>query len=140
MRFHRLPQEFEDRSTLLCACGDGGPDPLAPAAAGFAACALRDPAVDHDEADRLFRQVVCRFDARCGDELEVGLAMLVEAFGQVLSVLAWRRADSRHANHLRASRFQAACESGLTEVLASFARFPSRSRQSTYGCCHSPRL
>ena len=68
MRFDRFEQEFENRSALLRTAGDGCPDAFAPAAAGFAASAWRDPPVDHDEADRLFRQIVGRFDARCGDE------------------------------------------------------------------------
>ena len=63
MRLDRFQQEIEHRSTLLRAGGDGGPDPLAPASAGFAARALRNPAIDHHEADRLFRQVVRRLDA-----------------------------------------------------------------------------
>ena len=68
MRFDRRQQEIEHRPALLRAGGYGGPDAFAPAAAGFAASAWRDPPVDHDEADRLFRQIVGRFDARCGDE------------------------------------------------------------------------
>ena len=87
MRFNRFQHELEGRSALLRAGGDGGPDTLAPATPGFATCALRDPAVDNHEADRLFRQVVCRLDARCGDETEVRLAVLMEAFSQILRVL-----------------------------------------------------
>ena len=99
MRFNRFQQELEGRSALLHAGGNGGPDALAPAAPGFAPCALRDPAVDHHETDRLFRQVVRRLDARRGDELEVRFAMLVETLGQILGVLALRQTSGREGIH-----------------------------------------
>ncbi len=63
MSMNRVQKKLEDRTTLLGVGGDDRPDPLAPAAAGFAARALRNPAVDHHEANRLFRQVIGRFDA-----------------------------------------------------------------------------
>jgi len=74
MSLDRFQQELEYRAALLGAGGDGRPDSLAPPTARFATGALCNPTVDHHESDRLFREVVCRFDARCGDELEIGRA------------------------------------------------------------------
>ena len=105
MRLDRFQQELEHRSALLRAGGDGGPDALAPAAARFAARALRNPAVDHHETNLLFRQIVRRLDARRGNEAEVRLAVLVKPFGQVLSVLALGHTSGRRAKDLRSGSF-----------------------------------
>ncbi len=129
MRFDRFQQELEHRSALLRARGDGGPDPLAPAAPGFATRALRNPTINHHEANRLLRQIVRRLDARRGDEPKVGIAVLVEPFGQILRVLALRNASGRHAKDFRSGRFQLFGKSGLAELLAPVdhgEQFPQR--------------
>ncbi len=58
------------------------PDPLAPALSGLASRPLRDVAVDHHEADRLFRQVVRRLDPRSGHEPEITLPIKRQPFRQ----------------------------------------------------------
>jgi hypothetical protein len=88
MSLDRLQQELERRLALLGASDDGRPDSLAPPAGRSAARALRDPAIDPREPHRLFCQVVRRFDTRFGDELAIGLAVIVEPLGRVLDVLA----------------------------------------------------
>ena len=68
--------------------GDRCPDSFAPISARFAASALRDPAVDHHESNRLFRQIVRRYQANAqaleksgvsaviSEEAEVSVALL----------------------------------------------------------------
>ena len=53
-----LMREFKDAALLLAADGSRGPDGFAPLASAFAACALGDLAIEHNKADRLFRQVL----------------------------------------------------------------------------------
>ena len=79
-----MAKELEYVEATLRAGGDGCPDSFAPISARFAASALRDAAVDHDESNRLFRQIVRRLDARRGDEAEVTIAVLQETVGHVL--------------------------------------------------------
>jgi zinc protease len=67
----------------LGAGGGGGPDALAPAAAALAARALGHVAILDHEADGLLGQVVRGFDARRGDEAEVGRPVSAESVGQV---------------------------------------------------------
>lgn len=45
------------------------------AVSGFAGCAPRNRAVDHDEANRLFRRIIRGLNARRGDKPEAGLAL-----------------------------------------------------------------
>jgi len=104
MRLDRFQQEVEHRSALLRAGGDRGP--------GFALRAQRDPAV------RPFRQVVRRIDARRRNGPEVGLPVLVEPFGQVLGVLAFRNVGGRCTKDLGASGLQPLGEPSLAELLA----------------------
>ena len=80
-------KEGEDASAGLGAGGDRGPDAFEPALAGVAARALCDLAVDDDETDRLFGEIVCGFEAWGGDEAEITFAVLVKAFGEVSSFL-----------------------------------------------------
>ena len=119
MRLDRLQQELEGRSALLRAGGDVGPNVFAPAAPGFAPRALRNPAVDNCEADRLFRQVVRRFDARRGNESKVRSAVLVLPSSQVLGVLDLRNAGGRHTKDLVAGRFQLLGKPDLAELVAT---------------------
>ena len=62
MSLYRVEQELKDLATLLGAGGDRRPDPFAPPAAFLASRPLRDVPVDHDEANRLFCQVIRRVD------------------------------------------------------------------------------
>ena len=81
----RLAKELEYVEAALRAGGKRCPDSHAPISSRFATCALRDPAVDHDESNRLFRQIVRRLDARRRDEAEVTVAMPEKPVGHVLS-------------------------------------------------------
>ena len=76
---------------MLGARCDGSPDALAPTLAGLASSSLGDSTINDYEAYGLFRQVVGRFDARCGDETEISIAVLAETLGQVPRLLALRR-------------------------------------------------
>ena len=69
-----------------------GPYAFEPALAFFTARSLRHFAIDHDEANRLFRQVIGRLDAGSGDEAQVTFAMFTEAIGQILRFFAARDA------------------------------------------------
>ena len=84
MSLDRFQQKREDRSALLRAGGDGGPDALAPPAAGFAARALRDAAVR------------CR--PRRRTPLRRGMVPIeVHAFGKCAAVLGFQAtAATRH--------------------------------------------
>ncbi len=66
---------LEHGSLLLGACGDHRPSAFAPSLAVPTTGGLGDAPVDDHEACGLFRQMVGRFDARCGDEAEVGIAV-----------------------------------------------------------------
>ncbi len=70
-----LAKVVEHGSVLLGAGGNGSPDAFAPLSAAPASGALGDAAVDDYETYGLFRQVVGRFDARRGDEAEVGFTV-----------------------------------------------------------------
>ena len=78
-----LMKEVEDIATAAGASRQCRPDPFAPAMARFAASSLRYPTIDHHKPDCLLRKIVRRLDVRRGDELEVGLASLAKAFGQI---------------------------------------------------------
>ena len=91
MRQERLVKELECIEAALCTCGKRCPDSHAPISARFAAGALRDPAVDHDESNRLFRQIVRRLDARRRDEAEVTVAVLQKTVDHVLGFVRWWR-------------------------------------------------
>ena len=77
----RVVEELERRSALLGAGGDDGPDSLAPLSATFAAGPLSDAAIDDHKTHGLFREVVGRLDARCGDEAEIGIAVKTKTLG-----------------------------------------------------------
>ena len=87
MRLNRVRQELEHGSALPGVGGDGGPNTLAPAAAGFTPRPLGDTPVDYHKADRLLGQIVGQLDARRDDETEVCLAMLAGMCGQILSII-----------------------------------------------------
>ncbi len=88
-------KEFEHRTALLGARGDGRPDAFAPLSARRASRALGDFAVDDDKANRLFGEVIRRINSRRRDEFEVGLSVLAKALSDVLSFEArrWAFAD-----------------------------------------------
>ena len=91
VRGDRRADELVGGSTLLTAGLNHRPDAFAPALAVFAAGALCDPAMDRHKANRLFRQVVRRFDIRLGDETEVAFRVLVETVRQVFRFARLRR-------------------------------------------------
>ena len=86
-----VADELESGSSLLRAGGDHGPDALAPLAPGGAARALGDAAVDHNEAQRPFGQVIGRRDARGREEGDVSVPVFSKAFREVHRVF-----DKRH--------------------------------------------
>src|SRR5664280_2389065 len=129
MSMNRVQNKLESRTTLLGAGGDDRPNPLAPAAAGLAPRSLRNPPVDYHEADRLFRQVVGRLDARRGDEAEVRLSMLMKAFGQILGWPSGWHTSGCRLHHLLPCRLQRLLESGDRHLLAAMndsEQFPQR--------------
>src|SRR5271163_3634557 len=77
-RLDGLIQIVEHAPALLGTGGDHRPDALAPAIARGATRPLRDDAVEHHEADRLFRQVVRWLHPWRGHEPEVRLPVLGE--------------------------------------------------------------
>jgi len=79
-------QNLHGIATLLNARCKNRPDAFAAALAFRTAGALRDVPINDHEAQGLFGQVVRRLDPGCADELEVGLAMLGEAFGDRLGL------------------------------------------------------
>ena len=81
MRQYRLSKELEYIEAALRAGGDRCPDSFAPISARLAASALRDPAVDDHESNRLFRQIVGRLDGGRGDEAEVTVAVFQKSVG-----------------------------------------------------------
>ena len=80
-RGYRIAKERERRSALVFASHRDGADPLEPALPHFAASALRHPAMNRHEPDRLFRHVVRWFDSRFGDETKVAFDVQVKPLG-----------------------------------------------------------
>ena len=112
-------QEFEYGATLLRARLNDSPDAFAPAASIFTAGALRDPAMDGDKANRLFRQVVGRFDIRFGDEAEIAVRVLTETLCQIESLSTARCSACGIPDQLGTGRLQ-----GPLEVLRARIRLP----------------
>ena len=71
-----LDEVVEGGAALGGTGSDDRPDAFGPFPSTFAARPLCDVAVYRHKPDRLFGQVVGRFDARCGDELEVRATMV----------------------------------------------------------------
>jgi hypothetical protein len=92
-------QVLKLRSPLLRARRDHCPDPFAPAVPFFTPCPLRDQTVDHDEPDRLLRQIVGRLHSRGRDEPEITLTMCLEPLGQVATVVTRRHVARGTAQH-----------------------------------------
>ena len=80
---HRAVQIVKHALAMLGAGGDRGPDPFQPLAAGLTAAALGHAAVDDHKPNRLFRQIVGRLHARCGDKSQVFASMLMKSLGEV---------------------------------------------------------
>src|SRR5450631_477467 len=78
-------QKGEGTLTALRTSCHHRPNAFEPALAFVATRALRHFAIEHHEANRLFRQVVGRFDAGSCDESQVTFAVLSETLRQVLS-------------------------------------------------------
>jgi len=90
-----VDEGFVDRSALLAAGRDQGPDALAPLLAAPAAGGLGDAPVDHHEADRLLGEVVGRLDAGRGDKAEIRLTVVAKTLGDVLRFGRVRHAMGR---------------------------------------------
>ena len=75
---------------LLGAGGDGRPDAFGPLLSTLAACPLRNIAIQHDKADRLFRQIIGWLKTRRGDKSKIRDPILAEAFGHVFDGLLFR--------------------------------------------------
>jgi len=102
MGHDRCLQELEHRSALLCAGGGRCPDPLQPSLSGFTSRALGHVSVDHHKANRLFRQVVRRLDARRRQETKVTFAVFPEPLRQVLRLgRSWHLELGRAAQFVR---------------------------------------
>jgi len=83
-------KEVKDRTALLSAGGDDGPDSFAPLSTRQASCALSDLAVDDHESNSLLGKIVRRGDTRRRDEFEVGLSVFAKAVSNVLGFGAQR--------------------------------------------------
>jgi len=97
-------EKRECRSALLGAGGQHGPNPRAPAAAGFATRPLRDFAIDHDESKALLDRVVRRLDPVCFQESEIVVTVFTKSLCDVLGFVApWWTAG--HFEHLAFDTF-----------------------------------
>ena len=83
-------KEFEHRTALLGARGDGRPDAFAPLSARRTSRALGDFAVDDDKANGLLGEIVRGRNTGRRDEFEVGLSVLTKPLGDVLGLGASR--------------------------------------------------
>ena len=82
----RVDEELHGGSALLSAGGQNSPDAFGPALAYLAASALCDAPIDDHKTQSLFCEVIRWFDTRGGDELKVGLPMLLESCGDGLGL------------------------------------------------------
>ena len=114
---HRLTQEAVHRLALLHARRNHRPNPLAKLTTAFASRPLRDVPVDHHEPDRLFRQVVRRFDTRRRHDHEVGRTVLGKPLLHVLPVLR-RRTAKTNLQHPVTGRLQSGLEHSLGKRLS----------------------
>src|SRR4051794_33979624 len=83
IRTDGFEEELKDRTALLGASGDRRPDPLQPAASGFASRALGYVSVDDHEANRLLGQIVGRLDAGGRDESDVACTVFPKATSEI---------------------------------------------------------
>ncbi len=84
-------QKLEHRTVLLRSRLNDRSDWFASTAADSTSSALRNAAVDGDETDGLFRQVVGRFNVGFGDEPDAVVFVFVEPMGQVVRLSAEKR-------------------------------------------------
>ena len=79
----RVAQKREYGTVLLLTGADDGEDPLAPALASGTACSLRQSTVDGDKPNRLFGEVICRFNSRRGEKAKIRVGMREEPLADV---------------------------------------------------------
>ena len=73
--------------------------------------------MDGDEANRLFRQIICGIDTRLSDEAEVAVDMQVESFGQIPSLLRVREFHAGLITDLVAEPFQLSAKRRVRGVI-----------------------
>src|ERR1035437_4468379 len=76
-----ISDKVEGRNALLVTGGYGSPDAFAPLPPCLAPRALRDVPINDHISDRLFGQVVRRFDSRRRDKPEIACAIFTQALG-----------------------------------------------------------
>ena len=86
MSLDRLAYKIECVSVLAGTSRQYSPDAFAPGSALFAASALRNIAVYDNKANRLFSEIIGRFNARRGNKLEISIAVFTETIGKILSL------------------------------------------------------
>src|SRR5712692_8629465 len=106
-------EKREDATAGLGTCRHDRPDAFKPTLARGAARALRHLAIDHHETNRLLGQVVGWLDAGGRDETQVTFAVLLESFGQIVSLWRVRHAPDDFRPKLVAGVFQCAWEAGF---------------------------
>src|SRR5260370_32429289 len=112
-------QVLKHRSPLLCAGRDRGPDSFAPAVSSFTPRPLRDPAVDHHEADRLLGQVVRRLHSRSRNEPEITRPMLLEPIRHVPTMSRRLHLTRSTTQNLEPGQVQLALELVRREVFSA---------------------
>jgi hypothetical protein len=116
---YRRLQVLKHRSPLLCAGRHHGPDSFAPAVSPFTPRPLRDQSVDHDEADRLLRQVVRRLYSRSCNEPEITRAVLRESSRHVATASCRWHVDLGTTQNLEPGQFQSALELSCRELFSA---------------------
>src|SRR3954449_6878537 len=108
----------KDGASLLLTRRDHRPNPFAPPIPRSAPRPLcRDP-IEHDEPDRLFRQVVRWFDPRCCDEPEITRPMLLTPLRHVATRLRRRHILGPTPYHLLPRRYQLTLERRRRHLLS----------------------
>ncbi len=132
MRLDRLAQKSKDARTVPGTRGDRRPNPLAPAAATCASRALRHFAIENNEPNRLFGQIVRGGDAGHGDESDVFATVLAETVGQVSCFFGWR-----YSPHRQTRPRCSTTSTGLASVSANLRWVAASSVSSSANCCSS---
>lgn len=98
-----LAKVIEDRTTLLVASRDDGPNSFTPIAARLASRSLGQATVNRHESNGLFGEVVGWFHAGCRDERKVTLEVIDKAISQIIGFPGAGRAHDDVAKHLVAN-------------------------------------
>ena len=124
-------EKLKDIDAPLRTGGNDRPDPFAPLTPRGTARPLGDATINDHEANRLFGQIIGRFDVRGGDELKVLSPVLLKAGRQVLRVVRLRDLLTRFGHHLIPGVLQRLLKGGWRQVITPMNHLEQRFQRLT---------